>query len=321
MAPRARPLAGGLGGLFLGALVAVDLQQFGIRPLDTTGIIGLPLAGVLVGLAWGYLGPLGRRSRARRRAATWTGTSLILVGVGATAALLVAGPVGRLPGTDLPFSRVTAIPPREVPENELTIPNLCPEGTTGGSRRAVLTDGITIFGSLDITAWAKYQAGLGRVEHLQRRRVSLGGKPASVWVATIYWGRQSSPSVPSGREAKVCGRYMLGAPGVRVEGWVTTGPFGSGYTLDTGGEELATILQRGGWYYFGMMTKWKSQNCTEWEMNGAGAYCRGSRALAERFEPYHRDIGRFADGGRVQIRRSDFGWIGAMSLKEEQISE
>jgi hypothetical protein len=58
---RGRPVLGAISGLFLGAFVALDLQQFAVRPLDNLSVIGLPLIGLALGLALGIWGPIGRK--------------------------------------------------------------------------------------------------------------------------------------------------------------------------------------------------------------------------------------------------------------------
>lgn len=63
---RGRPVLGAVSGLFLGIFVALDLQQFGVRPLDNFSVIGLPLIGLALGLVLGLTGSL-RRGRARGR--------------------------------------------------------------------------------------------------------------------------------------------------------------------------------------------------------------------------------------------------------------
>jgi hypothetical protein len=52
---------GAIAGLFFGAFIAIDLQQFGIRPLDNLSVIGLPIIGLVLGLAFAMWAPLGRR--------------------------------------------------------------------------------------------------------------------------------------------------------------------------------------------------------------------------------------------------------------------
>ncbi|HUH07572.1 MAG TPA: hypothetical protein VML96_07170 [Egibacteraceae bacterium] len=60
---RGRPVLGAIAGLFLGIFVAVDLQQFAIRPLDNWSVLGLPTLGLVLGLALGRFAPLRRRPR------------------------------------------------------------------------------------------------------------------------------------------------------------------------------------------------------------------------------------------------------------------
>lgn len=59
---KGRPVLGAIAGLFLGIFVAIDLQQFGIRPLDNLSVIGLPLMGLVLGLVVAYFAPLGGSS-------------------------------------------------------------------------------------------------------------------------------------------------------------------------------------------------------------------------------------------------------------------
>jgi hypothetical protein len=56
-----RPVLGSISGLFLGLFAAVLLQQYGIRPLDTFSVIGLPIIGLVVGLLFSMWAPFGRR--------------------------------------------------------------------------------------------------------------------------------------------------------------------------------------------------------------------------------------------------------------------
>jgi len=65
MKGRGRPILGAIAGLFLGLFVAVDLQQFGIRPLDNLSVFGLPLIGLALGLGLALWAPFGR-GRAER---------------------------------------------------------------------------------------------------------------------------------------------------------------------------------------------------------------------------------------------------------------
>jgi hypothetical protein len=56
-----RPALGAISGLFLGLFVAVLLQQYGIRPLDSFSVIGIPIIGLVVGLLFSMWAPFGRR--------------------------------------------------------------------------------------------------------------------------------------------------------------------------------------------------------------------------------------------------------------------
>jgi hypothetical protein len=58
---------GAISGLLLGVFVALDLQQFGVRPLDNLSVfglplIGLPLIGLVVGSAFAYWAPFRRKT-------------------------------------------------------------------------------------------------------------------------------------------------------------------------------------------------------------------------------------------------------------------
>lgn len=56
-----RTILGLVSGLLLGAALAVDLQQFAVRPLDTWSVVGLPLAGLLLGAVVARRRPFRRR--------------------------------------------------------------------------------------------------------------------------------------------------------------------------------------------------------------------------------------------------------------------
>ena len=56
-----RTILGLLSGLLLGLALALDLQQFAVRPLDSLSVIGLPLAGMVVGVLVARLRPFRRR--------------------------------------------------------------------------------------------------------------------------------------------------------------------------------------------------------------------------------------------------------------------
>jgi predicted acyltransferase len=56
-----RPALGSISGLFLGLFAAVLLQQYGVRPLDTFSLIGLPIIGLIVGLVFSMWAPFGKK--------------------------------------------------------------------------------------------------------------------------------------------------------------------------------------------------------------------------------------------------------------------
>ena len=55
-----RVLVGILAGLLFGLGVALTLQQYGVRPLDTLSLVGIPLLGVLLGVVLAFWRPFGR---------------------------------------------------------------------------------------------------------------------------------------------------------------------------------------------------------------------------------------------------------------------
>ena len=57
---RGRPVLGVLFGILFGVFLAVALQQWSVRPLDNLSVIGLPVAGLIVGLILARWAPLGR---------------------------------------------------------------------------------------------------------------------------------------------------------------------------------------------------------------------------------------------------------------------
>ena len=56
-----RTILGLLSGLLLGLALAVDLQQFAVRPLDSLSVVGLPVLGMLVGALVARFRPFRRR--------------------------------------------------------------------------------------------------------------------------------------------------------------------------------------------------------------------------------------------------------------------
>ena len=56
---KGKPILGAISGLLFGVFVALDLQQFGIRPLDNLSVIGLPIIGLVLGLAIAAIAPFG----------------------------------------------------------------------------------------------------------------------------------------------------------------------------------------------------------------------------------------------------------------------
>ena len=61
MTRRGRPVLGAIMGLLFGVFVALDLAFFGVRPLDSFSVIGLPLIGLALGLGLAYWAPFGRK--------------------------------------------------------------------------------------------------------------------------------------------------------------------------------------------------------------------------------------------------------------------
>ncbi|MFZ0491919.1 MAG: hypothetical protein WAM81_01840 [Acidimicrobiia bacterium] len=58
---KGRPVLGIISGLLFGFFVALLLQQLAIAPLTTLTLIGLPIAGVVLGIVLSAWAPLGRR--------------------------------------------------------------------------------------------------------------------------------------------------------------------------------------------------------------------------------------------------------------------
>ncbi len=59
---KGRPVLGVISGLLFGLFLAVTLQQFGIMPLTTLSLIGLPILGIAVGLGLAASGPFGKKA-------------------------------------------------------------------------------------------------------------------------------------------------------------------------------------------------------------------------------------------------------------------
>ena len=55
-----RPVLGAISGVLFGIFLALDLQQFAIRPLDNLSVIGLPVLGLVLGFVLGLTHPLRR---------------------------------------------------------------------------------------------------------------------------------------------------------------------------------------------------------------------------------------------------------------------
>ncbi len=57
---RGRPILGVVSGFLFGVFLALVLQQFSIRPLDNLSVIGLPILGIVLGLAMAAWAPFGK---------------------------------------------------------------------------------------------------------------------------------------------------------------------------------------------------------------------------------------------------------------------
>jgi len=60
---KGHPILGGISGLLFGVFGAVLLKQFAIRPLDNLSVIGLPIAGIVLGLAMAAWAPMGGKQK------------------------------------------------------------------------------------------------------------------------------------------------------------------------------------------------------------------------------------------------------------------
>lgn len=59
---KGKPILGVISGLFFGLFLALTLQQFGVRPLDSLSLFGLPAVGVVLGLVLAGWAPFGRKT-------------------------------------------------------------------------------------------------------------------------------------------------------------------------------------------------------------------------------------------------------------------
>lgn len=59
---KGRPVLGFISGLLFGIFLALTLQQFGIIPLTTVTLIGLPVLGIIIGLGMAAWAPFGRKA-------------------------------------------------------------------------------------------------------------------------------------------------------------------------------------------------------------------------------------------------------------------
>jgi len=60
---KGHPVRGAIFGFLFFFFVALDLLFFGVIPLDSAVITILPLVGIVVGLVWAMLAPLGAKGR------------------------------------------------------------------------------------------------------------------------------------------------------------------------------------------------------------------------------------------------------------------
>ena len=59
---KGRPVLGFVSGLFFGLFLALLLQQFGVMPLTTVSLIGLPILGIIIGLGMAAWAPFGNKT-------------------------------------------------------------------------------------------------------------------------------------------------------------------------------------------------------------------------------------------------------------------
>jgi len=62
MTARRHPALGFLAGFFLGLGVALLLIVFGVVPLTVMWLVGLTVAGIVLGVAWAYITPVRGRN-------------------------------------------------------------------------------------------------------------------------------------------------------------------------------------------------------------------------------------------------------------------
>lgn len=65
---RGRPILGALAGLVLGLCLAFELLVLGKVSVGSPLIVGLPVLGLVAGIAGAFWAPLGRRRPPQRRA-------------------------------------------------------------------------------------------------------------------------------------------------------------------------------------------------------------------------------------------------------------
>ena len=65
---KGHPVLGAVAGFFFGLFLAIDIQQFGVYPLTSLSLFGLPLLGLLLGLGIAAWGPFGRKRAAQASA-------------------------------------------------------------------------------------------------------------------------------------------------------------------------------------------------------------------------------------------------------------
>lgn len=61
MHARGRPVLAGFAGFLFGLSMSLALLVFGVVKLDSKVLVVLPIAWIVVGVAWAFWAPLGRR--------------------------------------------------------------------------------------------------------------------------------------------------------------------------------------------------------------------------------------------------------------------